>query len=460
MCVSAWLVVAVGCGGELSLRGTDAGDAGAVDAAAIDAGVDAAASDAGAGDASVRDAGVSDAGMADAMPPPSGRVVYTADRLVSPITDDVAAGLRAIAERAAAHEDRFSKIGDSITVSTSFLDCFDGRAFDLAGSAALEETRAFFAAADTGGGVTPFSRTSLCATVGWSASAALAGAPSPLTQELDAIGPRYAPLMYGTNDVGFRTPFAFAENMLDITDTLLERGVIPVLSSIPPRDDSAAADANVPLFDLLVRGIAQGRQVPFVDFHAALLPLAAHGLGPDHVHPNAYPGGACVLTTAGLAYGYDQRNLLVLTALDRARRARSGEPAPDTMVTRTRGDGRFASPFVIDALPFTDVRSTSLSGEMRAASYSCSTANEGGPELYYRVSVTAPTHVHAWLVDRGTVDVDLYLLDASGSPASCIVRNDREIQADLTPGDYTLVVESYVTSDGVAHPGEYLLVVM
>lgn len=441
------------------------------DAARVDASPsDASAPDAGAGDGAIdRDAGprdaatITDAAAADAFvppPPPTGRVVYPETRLVAPVTDDVAAGLRAVAARGAAHEDVFSKIGDSITASTSFLDCFDGTRVDLGGRTALQASLDAFAAADTGGGVSPFSRTSLCATVGWSASAALAGTPSPLTRELDAIMPRYASVMYGTNDVGFRTPFAFAENMLDITDTLLDRGVIPVLSSIPPRDDDATADASVPLFNLLVRGIAQGRQVPFVDLHAALLPLAAHGLGPDHVHPNAYSGGACVLTAAGLGFGYDQRNLLVLSALDRARRARMGEPAPDAEsdVTRTRGTGSFADPFVVGAFPFTDVRSTALSGAARIATYGCSTANEGGPELYYRIVVSAPTHLHAWLVDRGTVDVDVHLLDATGAAAGCIARNDRELQADLAPGTYYVVLDSYVTSDGVAHAGEYLLV--
>lgn len=448
LALCAWLG---GCSGALAPRATEDGSTGADAAGPEDAGV----GDAGGGDAG-------DAALdPDTGPPaPTGRVVYTDDRDVSPVTEDLAAGLRGIAARGAANEHVFAKIGDSITVSTSFLDCFDGTRFDLDGRTDLETTRAFFAAADTGGGVSPFSRTSLCATVGWSASAALAGAPRPIDAELDAITPRYASVMFGTNDVGFRTPFAFAENMLDITDTLLDRGVIPVLSSIPPRDDDPTADASVPLFGWLVRGIAQGRQVPFVDLHRAMLPLAAHGLGPDHVHPNAYSGGACVLTAAGLGYGYDQRNLLVLEALDRARRAREGEAAPDASAPRTVGSGTFADPFVVDALPFTDLRSTATSSESRIDTYACSTANEGGTERYYRIDVSVATHLHAWLVDRGSVDVDLHLLDATGAAAGCIARDDRELQADLAPGTYYLSIDSYVTSDAMAHPGEYLLVLM
>jgi hypothetical protein len=67
--------------------------------------------------------------------------------------------------------------------------------------------------------------------------------------------------------------------MLDIVDAMLAAGAIPVMSTIPPRDDSAAADARVPLFNAIVRGIAQGRGVPLVDFHRALVPLTEHGLG-------------------------------------------------------------------------------------------------------------------------------------------------------------------------------------
>ena len=56
-------------------------------------------------------------------------------------------------------------------------------------------------------------------------------------------------LMFGTNDVGVSDPsaaFSYASNMWRIVDALTAQGVIPLMSTIPPRGDNAAANARVP----------------------------------------------------------------------------------------------------------------------------------------------------------------------------------------------------------------------
>jgi hypothetical protein len=53
--------------------------------------------------------------------------------------------------------------------------------------------------------------------------------------------------------------------MATIVDRLLAEGIIPILSTIPPRDDSASADRMVPRYNAVVRAIAQTRGVPLVD---------------------------------------------------------------------------------------------------------------------------------------------------------------------------------------------------
>ena len=422
--------------------------------------LDAGPLDGGASDGGATDGGGSDGGMPDAPPPPpTGRVLYTTDRAQSPLTADVAEGLRRIASVGARDEHVLSRVGDSITRSTSFLNCFAGSSVNLDGRTALMPTIAHF---NTGrvGGMNPFTRASLAATDGWSASAPLTGAPSPLTSELSAAHPGYASLMYGTNDVGFRDPDAYSGNMLDIVDAMLAAGAIPVMSTIPPRDDSAAADARVPLFNAIVRGIAQGRGVPLVDFHRALVPLTEHGLGGDNVHPNV-TGGGCVFTAAGLGYGYNQRNLLVVTALDRARRAVAGEAPPDGDVPRMRGSGSAADPFVAGSFPFTDLRDTRSAGAAAWASYpACSPANEGGRELVYRLTLDRAARIHAWVFDRGTTDVDIHLLDGRGEPAGCLSRNDEEVSLDAAAGTYHLVIDTFVDGAGAARAGEYLLIVL
>ncbi len=423
---------------------------------------DAAVADGGADDAGPIDGGaVPDAGMPDAgPPPPTGRVLYPTSRLHSPITSDVAEGLLAIASTAGRDDHVLSRVGDSITVSTSFLNCFAGSNVMLDGRTELAPTIAHFNAGSVAG-ANPFTRVSQAATVGWSASAALAGSPAPIDQEIASAHPGYASLMFGTNDVGFRAPDAFAGNMLDLTDRLIAAGAIPVLSSIPPRGDSASADARVPLFSAIARGIAQGRGVPFVDFHQALLPLPNFGLGGDDLHPNVYSGGGCVFTAAGLGYGYDQRNLLVITALDRARRVVAGEGPPDGAAARMVGDGSAASPFEITGDVFTDLRDTAAIGASSFSTYpACSTANEGGPEVLYRLVLDRAATIHAWVFDRGTTDVDVHLLDARGTPDGCLMRNDVEVAYAATPGTYTLSVDSYVDGAGAVRAGEYLLVVL
>lgn len=448
----ALALLVTGCESNLSMR-PDVGRG----ADAPSSPVDAAPSDAGVGlDAPFVTA---DAGAPDGGPPPAptGRVIYTDDRSHSPLTDDVAAGLRGIAARSAADEHVLAKIGDSITVSTSFLHCFAGTRVDLAGRTELQATLDWFLAGDAAG-TDPYRRTSLCATVGWSASAALAGTPPPIDQEITTISPRYASVMYGTNDVGFRAAFAYAENMLDITDRLIAAGVIPILSTIPPRDDDATADARVPLFNLLVRAIAQGRGVPLVDLHRDMLPLPGHGLAGDDVHPSTSSEGACSFTAVGLEDGFNVRNLLVLGALDRARRALAGEPAPDASADRIAGTGTHDDPYVVDVWPFTDLRTTAASSEDTFDRYdACSTADESGPEVVYRLEVPAAGTLHAWLVDRGTVDVDLQLLDASGAPAGCLARDNQELMAPVSPGTYFVVADSWVDGGGLARAGEYLL---
>jgi hypothetical protein len=424
---------------------------------------DSALLDAGAGDTPLIDGGPLDAWVLpdapDAGPPsPTGRVIYASGRPHSPLTEDLAEGLRTIAGRSGRTESVLSRVGDSITRSTSFLNCFAGSRVDLAGRSELMATISHFGAGRVGG-ENPFSRVSLAATDGWSASAALA-APAPIDAELAAAHPGYASLMFGTNDVGFRSPDSYAADLLTLADRLIAAGAIPVLSSIPPRDDSASADARVPLFNAIVRGIAEGRGVPFVDLHAALLPLSSHGLSGDRVHPNVFSGGGCVFTGEGLGYGYNQRNLLVIAALDRARRAVAGEPAPDASAARIEGRGTLAEPFVARSFPFTDLRDTATDGTSRWPSYpACSAANEGGPEVLYRVEVPRAGRLRAFVFDRGTVDVDVHLLSAAEA-AACLGRNDVEVAIDASPGTYWVAVDSYVDGGGATRSGEYLLVIL
>lgn len=391
-------------------------------------------------------------------PEATGPRLHPVGVLHSPLVEADLEHLRTVMARGGAErDDVLAKVGDSITVSTSFLHCFAGTRVDLGGREHLRGTLEHFRAGQVPGG-DPYTRTSLAAGVGWSASRALSGTPSPLSAELDATHPRFATLMYGTNDVGYVDVDTFLRNMATIVDALLARGTVPVLSSIPPRDDDGTIDARVPVFGGLLRALALSRGVPFVDYHLALLALPDHGLGSDGVHPRGASTGACDLSARGLVAAANVRNLLVLEALDRVRRgALDGEPAPDTEAPRLGGEGTRAAPYVLPGLPASVSAHTARDGVAEVSRWTgCSSADESGPELRFRFELATTTRVRATVASARGADLDVHLVRAGGTGADCLARGDREATATLEPGAWDVVVDSYA-GGGSALPGEFYL---
>lgn len=442
-----WLALTLGGCGEPSGRGEpDPHDAGAPG--------DAAPPDGGPGDAS---APAPDGGVEP--PAPAGPLLYPAGTRHSPVPREVGAAMRAIAARASRRDDVLAKIGDSITVSTSFLHCFAGTRVDLDGRDALRATIDHFAAGDAGSS-DPFTRASLAAGVGWTASRAITGDPSPLAQELAAIGPRFAVVMYGTNDVGFVDYDAYARNMTAIADALAESGTVPLLSSIPPRDDDAAADRRVPIFGSIVRALAASRGVPFVDFHRELLAIPDHGLASDGVHPQASSLGACVLTSAGLEEAANVRNLLTLEQLDRARRVVvGGEIELDPDAPRLAGRGTAGDPYRVEALPFALAIDTRSEGEAVVDRWTgCSDADESGREVRFAFELDAPATITAVVASGTGADVDVHVAPAGSDGSACVARDNREITVSLGAGAWEVVADTF-TAGGTPQAGPAIVVV-
>ncbi|MCB9754352.1 MAG: SGNH/GDSL hydrolase family protein [Myxococcales bacterium] len=401
---------------------------------------------------------------------PDGPVLYPAARAHSPITPYVADNLRSIATVRPQSEGVFAKVGASSSVSSHYMRCFDGDDIDFAelpDQAELWDTVDFFGAQTLEGGESSFGRETLAAEVGWPAFKVLDGDPSRLQQEVDAIAPRYAVVHYGTNDIGWGDLHGFGDDMLTIVDTLTDQGVIPLLSTILRRGDSAAADARVPRYNAVIRAVAQARQVPLLDLFLETSPLPDHGLAGDGVHPSVYaPDGvarSCVFTPAGLAAGHPIRNLLTLQGLDRARRVVAEHaPSLDDVAPQLTGEGSRDDPFLIDPalLPFSDLRDTASEGFSELDHYSGCGADqdESGREFLYRVELAAPATLWAAVFDRGAVDIDVQLLDETASEAGCIARHDQELEVALPAGVYYLALDTYVGGSG-AKAGEYFVVV-
>ncbi|MCA9603886.1 MAG: SGNH/GDSL hydrolase family protein [Myxococcales bacterium] len=391
--------------------------------------------------------------------------IYPTNRTQSPLTKKVVQSMTAIAAKANRADDVFAKIGDSITVNTNFFACFAGANVDLGTHADLGDARSFFGAGSAGG-VSPFSRVSASAAVGWSAFKALEGDPSPLEQEIATTNARFGVVMYGTNDIGLKDLDQYADNMLTITDTLIGSGVVPILSSIPPRAIAVDDPLWVDRANTVVRGIAQARMVPFVDYHREMVGLFNQGLGGDSTHPSVYtPNGekGCLLTADGLAYGYNVRNWVTLEALSRAKDVLvDDEEFLDAPAGHMDGTGTHTDPYIVGSLPFTHIGDTSKSSERRISQYTgCSaTQNESGPEVYYAIDVTDTVTVSAFVLDRGNVDIDVHALQGTADANSCVQRNHIGITETLTPARWYFALDTFVDESNVELKGEYMFALL
>jgi hypothetical protein len=166
------------------------------------------------------------------------------------------------------------------------------------------------------------------------------------------------------------------------------------------------------------------------------------------------------LTSAGLQFGHNRRNLLTLEALHRVRSAVGSGQAWDSNVSVRRGTGTAADPVVVESLPFVDVRDTRQDGARTLSTYgACSQANEGGPEVLYRLDVSQTRTLRATVVSLGASDIDVHLLRGTPTAGACVTRHDKTITATLTPGTWYLSLDTYVSA-GVERTGEYALVVL
>jgi hypothetical protein len=267
--------------------------------------------------------------------------------VVPPLAGATGEHVRAIfsAGLAAGNEaDVFAKVGDSITESGSYLQDLACEEPAWGRWTGLASTRGFYGLHTFPSGYTSvycglansFSRASAVAVSGWDAADALAvpmhdppsgcAGLSPLACEYRLLHPGVALIMYGTNDVESFTPDAYQANLAAIVERSVAAGVVPVLSTIPPRTDSRERNRRVVRFNRRVIAVADQYQVPIWNYWRSLQgeAIVDHGISDDGVHPNIYGGCEAPLgcrsldfTRRGLRYGYNQRNLGALRVLDR-----------------------------------------------------------------------------------------------------------------------------------------------
>jgi hypothetical protein len=261
------------------------------------------------------------------------------------------------------HPDVFVKVGDSITATQSFLSDIGCGAVNLAGHTGVLPaidafSRVTFPSSYTTawcGVANSFTRDTLAAVQGWTAAAPLepfTGSPpdaacadppydAPLPCELRLMQPSVALIMFGTNDTEHGAdPSAFAQQLHSLVGVCVAAGVIPVLSTIPPRPSDPTMNARVDAYNQAIVRVAATEQVPLVNFWRAL--VQGHGVNQgisgDGIHPNVYAGctphcEATDFSPEALKYGFNVRNLTSLEALEKVLSIviDDGPPDPDPL---------------------------------------------------------------------------------------------------------------------------------
>ena len=222
--------------------------------------------------------------------------------------------------------DRFSKVGDSITIPFQFLALIDKGEYNLRRYAALQATIDFFSATPVRNG-SSFANQSLAAKFGWptrqvlnpwAAGEICSAGEIPLECEYRLTQPAVALIMLGTNDVPSTPAAVYAGALREIVEFSILRGVIPALSTIPSFN-RAGSEQRPRELNAIVVALAREYQIPLWDFWAATQHLPNQGLSGDGVHPAWGPVPVDFSEDNLRQYGGAVRNLLALQMLDSLR---------------------------------------------------------------------------------------------------------------------------------------------
>ena len=408
-------------------------------------------------------------------------VRYLADRIHSPITPYVVSKMQEIsAKNTGRVSNRFMKIGDShMAFESAFVKCFSTDSTVNLDS----HTDISAAVSSFKNGFDCYGRNSATTKIGANASYPYESynGSTRLKSEISDTNPRFAFFGYGTNDMGFygynkkksgnnagysASMQLYYRNVLKNARDLMNNGIIPLFIGVGVRTDSPSVNSPdgkpgyyVTTFNAIQRGVAEAYQFPYMNLQKVLLAIgSAHGYGlaGDGIHTSSGGGSACTFTSSALSqYGMNNRNLYSMEMLNRAWGALyNGGSVPDASSETFKGSGSPTDPWEITSLPFTHSANTKNSPHSILSNYSCGNANEGGPEYYYKMVLTAPTKIRAFVVSDTGADLDIHI-KTSASDSNCLDRDDIWFEKTLDAGTYYFVIDTFVDG-GTAQKGEYL----
>ncbi len=223
----------------------------------------------------------------------------------------------------------FSKLGDCMTDNAEFLVPLAKGNYDLQQYGGLKRVIDAFAGAPTRQGkgwtLDSFASPGLAAAGGFNSAGPLdstwsdpqwcQSGETPLACEYRVTRPSIALIMFGTNDVAATEPDAYESYLRLIIAQTLERKIVPVLHTFPNRPENPERSA---LLNQIVLKVTADTGVPLVNLNRALATLPNQGVGiTDTTHLSIPPDGRVdVFSDANLRYGFTQRNLVTLQALE------------------------------------------------------------------------------------------------------------------------------------------------
>ena len=229
-------------------------------------------------------------------------------RFIGPITVEVESNVRSIAQRGrelGREPGRVGQLGDSISNSSAFLRnvLLDGIANNETGhdySTTLSWINPHSARESSfyfdGGKGPDYGNSS-----GWTlADLTDNGHPQRAVVAGDGKTPgnfSWAVVMIGSNDInkGNWDHARWRRSLSRFVEELIELGVVPVLSTIPPQRQHADG-GKVPLANMHIRDVADEVQIPLADFHDLIFDASNRGwdgslISDDGIHPSAGGGG-------------------------------------------------------------------------------------------------------------------------------------------------------------------------
>lgn len=222
----------------------------------------------------------------------------------------------------------FTKVGDCMTASPDYLFPFASGQYALGVYTHLQAVIDHFGSATIrevdGQPVNSFSNPSLSVSCGFNSAGPIdplwadpefcEPGESSLTCELRVSNASFALIMLGTHDMHFEKE-RFKGYLEQIVEESIDTGVVPILTTFPPRSDDLEKAQE---YNEVVVEVAQEQQVPLANLWRTLSNKPNYGVQPDHPTALSLPADGCAacFTEDNLQTGAVQQNWVALMALN------------------------------------------------------------------------------------------------------------------------------------------------